>query len=167
MMSRDDLDTMRALDDWLEDDESGVIPADVLKERGVALPPAETLSDDELHDSLWNLIRAMADIGMFLQSTDHLSDRQLYEHLTKECLLVRTFLAPDNITFGQHIDIIGGFSNDDIRIYLTYYANEEERESFREGFEGDFPESLPPPYDRDRLLPTQEERAFETGTPDA
>jgi hypothetical protein len=167
MMSREDLDTMRALDDWLEDHESGVIPADVLKERGVALPPAEELSDDELHDSLWNLIRAMAGIGMFLQSTDHLSDRQLYEQLTKECLLERTFLAPDNVLFGEHIDIIGGFSNDDIRIYLTYYANEEERESFREGFEGDFPKSLPPPYDRDRLLPTQEERAFEGGAPDA
>ena len=167
MMSREDLDTMRALDDWLEDDESGVIPADFLEARGVALPPAEELSDDELHDSLWSLIRDMADIGMFLQSTDHLSDRQLYEHLTKESLLVRTFLAPDNIMFGEHIDIIGGFSNDDIRIYLTYYANEEERESFREGFEGDFPKSLPRPNDRDRLLPTQEERALETDTPDA
>jgi hypothetical protein len=166
-MSGDDLDTMRALDDWLEGDEGGVIPADVLEERGVALPAAETLSDEELHDSLWKLIRAMADIGMFLESTDHLSDRQLYEHLTKECLLARTFLAPDNVTFGQHIDIIGGFSDDDIRIYLTYYANEEQRERFREGFEGDFPKSLPPPYDRDRLLPTQEERAFETGTSDA
>jgi len=52
--------------------------------------------------------------------------------------------------------VIGGFSDEDIRTYLTYYADEDERESFRPGFEGEFPVSLPRPYDRDRFLPTRE-----------
>ncbi|MEO8036163.1 MAG: hypothetical protein ABI837_17135, partial [Acidobacteriota bacterium] len=101
------------------------------------------------------------------ESTDHLSDRELYRHLVESSLLEPAMLIPEDPSYGMHIDIIGGFSEDDIRIYLTYYADEEERESFRADYTGEFPPALPHPYDRDRLLPTQEERAFGDESADA
>jgi hypothetical protein len=160
-MAQDNLsDYLSKLDAWIDGDEDGDIPLEVLKARGVALPDAKILDDAALHDALWRLIRAMADIGIFVESTDHLSDRELYTHLIEDALLVRSVLVPGDPSYGMHIDIIGGFSEEDIRTYLTYYADEEERESFRADFEGEFPQSLPHPYDRDRLLPTHEERAF-------
>jgi hypothetical protein len=158
MMRDDGLEYLMALDRWLEGKEEGIIPAELLKQRGIDVPPAAELDDASLHERLWTVIRAMAEIGMFLESTDHLSGRELYDHLESVVLREPTFLVPDDLLFGAHCDIIGGCSEEDIRVYLTYYADEEERQSFRDGFEGEFPPALPRPYDRDRFLPTHEER---------
>ena len=168
MMDRDDgLEYLQKLDDWLENDEGGVIPAELLQQRGIAMPSEGDLDDGALHAALWSLIRGMAEIGVFVESTDHLSDRELYRHLATESLVQPTFLSPDDPAFADHLDIIGGCSSDDLRIYLTYYADEEDREGFREDYEGTFPDMLPRPYDRDRHLPTHEERAFGKRAADA
>lgn len=52
-----------------------VRPLDEFRRAGLDLPPPESLDDDALTEKLWELIRAMADHRMFLERTDHLSDR--------------------------------------------------------------------------------------------
>ncbi|HET7710782.1 MAG TPA: hypothetical protein VFL80_02525 [Thermoanaerobaculia bacterium] len=159
MRDDDSLKMLEKLDRWLDnDEENGVIPAELLAQRGIILHPSVGLDDVALHEQLWIVIRAMAEIGMFLQSTDHLSDRQLYERLESTILREPLVLLPEDPAFGAHHDIIGGCSEEDIRIYLTYYASEEDRESFRAEWEGEFPAACTPPFDRDRFLPTHETR---------
>lgn len=139
--------------------EDGIIPFELLEERGIAMPSDAELLDEELHERLWQVIRGMAAIGIYLESTDHLSDRELYRYLRDDALLVPELLAPEDLTQAIHISPIGGFSNDDIALYMKYYADEATRVEWKR----DYPEDeLPPkvvlPYDRDSRLPTPESR---------
>src|ERR1041385_6602132 len=58
-----------------------------LEQQGITLPPPETLSDEGLSLKLWEAIDGLAKLRIFLQCTDHLSDRELYTHLLTESLL--------------------------------------------------------------------------------
>ncbi|NLV32515.1 MAG: hypothetical protein GXY47_15340 [Acidobacteria bacterium] len=127
---------------------------DHLEEGGVALPSPETLDDEALHARLWEVIRAMALLGHYLTSTDHLSDRELYERLWNEILREPSCIPPQGSRAACHIDILGGCSAEDLAIRMKYYADEDERE----GWASDFPDDeMPPhedlPYDRDQFLP--------------
>jgi hypothetical protein len=85
-------------------------------------------------------------------STDHLSDRELYAVLYQQTLREEHPIVPPQFPMVTHIDLLGGWSADDIRTYLTYYADaDERRESINNGY--DLPEHLDLPYRRDRLLP--------------
>ena len=127
---------------------------DLLKSRKVLLPAPGEMNDADLHVRLWDVIREMARMGYFLSSTDHLSDRQLYELLWGDILRQPISVNPDPSNISCHIDILGGCSDEDLQTRLKYYADEDERACW----EGDFPEDeIPPkeplPYDRDRHLP--------------
>jgi hypothetical protein len=53
-----------------------------------------------------------------------------------------------------HLDILGGCSDEDLRLHLKYYADEEQRRSWlKDCPDYDMPAHEDPPYDRDRLLP--------------
>jgi hypothetical protein len=126
----------------------------MLEKSGISLPPARRLHDAQLTAKLWEVIRAMALLGHYLHSTDHLSDRQLYEKLRTETLPEPTSILPTNPNFACHIDLLGGWSTEDTQIYLKYYADEEERQSWLDEWPQDtLPEHQDPPYDRDRHLP--------------
>lgn len=130
---------------------------DYLKETGVSLPKPKTLNDEQLHDKLWEVIRAMAEVNQILYHTDHLSDRQLYEALWDDILREPTYINPEDPNTVTHIDILGGCSEEDIRNRLKYYADEDERESFAcEYPDDDIPDHEDPQYDRDRYLPGHE-----------
>jgi hypothetical protein len=160
---RDVLEGLERLEAWLEgDEEDEVIPIELLEQRGVTVPPAAELDETALHERLWSVIRAMAGIGMFLANTNHLSDRELYERLESAILREPAFLMPDDPFCGEHYDLAASESEEDLRIYLTYYADEEERQIFRRDFRMALPPALPPPYDRDRLLPQLGEPAGES-----
>ena len=53
-------------------------PFQVLVESGISLPPSSRLSDTELNAKLWEVIKALALMGIYLEHTDHLNDRELY-----------------------------------------------------------------------------------------
>ncbi len=121
---------------------------------GLRLIRPESLDDTELSAKLWETIHAMARMGYYLTNTDHLSDRELYTRLWEDILQQPVSVNPDPSVHSCHIDILGGCSDEDLKIRLKYYADEDERSCW----EGDFPEDEIPskeplPYDRDRRLP--------------
>jgi hypothetical protein len=66
-----------------------VEPFQVLIQSGVTLPPPEEVDDAQLTVRLWEAIHGMASLGMYLNSTDHLSDRELYVRLWTDVLRER------------------------------------------------------------------------------
>jgi hypothetical protein len=125
-----------------------------LAERGIELPAPQELSDELLSVKLWEVIDALAALQVFLYRTDHLSDRELYTLLWEELLLENTADFPPGSGWTQHLDILGGCSDEDLQLNLKYYADEEERERWRKDWPEDVvPERAAPPFDRDRRLP--------------
>ena len=125
-----------------------------LQEASVDLPPAEQLSDEELPAKLWVLIHRLANLGTYIHSTNHLSDRELYVRLWKDSLREEHPAIPKNSRGSWHIDLIGSGSDEHNLLYLKHYASEETRQ----GWMKDFPNYVMPPhedpaYDRDRHLP--------------
>jgi hypothetical protein len=130
--------------------------SDELMAKGIALPQPEELDDEQLRIKLWEVIHAMAHVGHYLHNTDHLSDRQLYERLIRETLPVPTILKPENPNFACHIDLVGTGSEEDLHLYLKYYAEEEYRQQWSQHWPDDtIPPHEDPPHDRDRHLPNQ------------
>jgi hypothetical protein len=109
------------------------------------LPRPETLTDEQLHDILWDTIQKLYDKRIVLDFTDHLSDRQLY------CLIFRDILPSpekklersDNFLHWDCADAGG-----DPDVWLRYYASEEDRRSWIESGDGPLPPTAPLPYPR-------------------
>ena len=125
-----------------------------LEEAGVTLPAPEELDDAAVSDKLWEMIRGLAHLNVFLSQTDHLSDRELYEHLWHDSLREVTADLPPNSGWRCHLDLLGSGSEEDNELYLKYYADEEWRERWHKDWPNDpIPPHVDPPYDRDSKLP--------------
>ena len=130
-----------------------VCPFDTLVKDGFDLPLPEKLDDAALTAKLWELIRELARSRLFLHSTDHLTDRELYTWLVTDAL--REELMGFGLPFGNcHLDVLGGCSEEDIVLSMRYYADDEERTRWLKDFpDFEMPPREKPPYDRDRHLP--------------
>ncbi len=125
-----------------------------LERAGVLLPPPDSLEDKELTAKLWEVIHKLALLGVFIEQTDHLSDRELYTHLWTDSLREETKVLPPASNSAFHIQMLGGGSEEDNRLYLKYYADDAWRQQWREEFPNDpVPSHEDPPYDRDGVLP--------------
>jgi hypothetical protein len=62
-------------------------------------------------------------------------------------------VVPDGFPVTTHLDVLGGWSEDDIEAFLRYHADEDDRKTWREEFGKTLPEHVDPPYERDRFLP--------------
>jgi len=108
-------------------------------------PRPEMLSDEDLHEILWDVVYKLFEKRIVLDFTEHLSDRQLY------CLIFRDILPSrekkiDNLNNYLHWDCTGPAG--DPEIWLQYYASEEEREDWADLYRQPLPPQLPPPYPR-------------------
>lgn len=131
---------------------------DLLEQGGMELPSPEELDDSQLTIKLWEVIRGLAMLRMFLYSTDHLSDRELYEKLWHEVLREENPDMPFNDDAAYHIDLLGSGSGEDVELYLRYYADEDERDNWAHDWPTDvMPEHEALPYDRDRHLPARDQ----------
>ncbi len=129
---------------------------DQLVQGGMELPAPEELDDSQLNAKLWEVIRSLAMLRTFLYSTDHLSDRELYEELWHEVLREETPDMPVNEDSACHIDLVSSGSELDNKLYLRYYADEEDRCHWAKDWPNDtMPEHEALPYDRDRHLPNR------------
>lgn len=125
-----------------------------LEDAGAELPDPETMDDEKLTAKLWEVIEALARMRVFLNSTNHLSDRELYTELSSDVLREETKAMVLDEYSAWHIDLIGSGSEEDIYLWMKYYADEETRRQWKNDFlDYEMPEHEDPPYDRDRHLP--------------
>jgi hypothetical protein len=125
-----------------------------LENAGVSLPSPDSLKDEELTAKLWEVIQKLALLHVFIDQTDHLSDRELYTHLWTDSLREQTKALPLAANSAYHIQILGSGSEEDNQLYLKYYADDASRRQWQEDFPGDpMPIHEDPLYDRDRVLP--------------
>jgi hypothetical protein len=126
----------------------------LLENSGLEVPPPEQFDDEGLTLKLKEIIERMATLGAYLLHTDHLSDRALYEYLYHDGLREEAVLFPENPSYAYMIDLTGSGSEEDNRIYLRYYADEQYRRQWANDWPDDpLPEREAPPFDRDRFLP--------------
>ena len=125
-----------------------------LESAGVSLPPPDSLKDEELTAKLWEIIQKLALLHVFVEQTDHLSDRELYTHLWTGSLREETKALPLAANSAYHIQILGSCSEEDMLLYLKYHADDDFRQQWQKDWPRDpIPAHEDPPYDRDRLLP--------------
>ncbi len=126
----------------------------LLDNAGLAVPAPDSLSEAEIGLKLWEVIQRMASLGAYLLNTNHLSDRALYECLYNEALREEATLFPENPAYAYVIDLTGSGSDEDIQIFLKYYADQGYRERWARDWPDDpMPKHEDPPFDRDRHLP--------------
>ncbi|UCF38645.1 MAG: hypothetical protein JSU96_07360 [Acidobacteriota bacterium] len=134
-----------------EEEEQGVVPKKVLPPLN--FPNPAELTDEEVHRALWNAINELAERRFFLEQTDHLSDRELLEKIcTEDTREWSTEVVPQNSAI--HWDMLGGWSEEDIELYLRFYADDLTRSDWAwEWPDDEMPEKEEPPYQRDDRLP--------------
>lgn len=137
-----------------------------LENAGLSLPPPDSLKDEELTAKLWEIIQKLALLHVFVEQTDHLSDRELYNHLWTDSLREESKAMPIVAGFACHIQLLGGCSEEDNQLYLKYYADEDWRRQWHKDWPNDpIPAHEDPPYDRDRLLPKPDYGSTTDGEP--
>ena len=127
-----------------------------LRRQGVALPPPEQLDDAGVAQKVAEIADAMSQRNVFLEHTDHLSDRALYEHLYRETLHEAKKDVPPGDGAFSSIDLSSaGTDNDtdDNETFLRFYADDATREQFKDYYPDGLPPRQPRPFDRDRHLP--------------
>ena len=69
-----------------------------LTAAGIQLPEPEAVADADVRRKLWEVIAGLASLRVYLDQTDHLSDRELYTKLWHDILREQT-PAIDEIGF--------------------------------------------------------------------
>lgn len=138
------------------------MPLQVLRARGIVIPDDDGAFDDQaLAAKIREIVETLGELGMAIEFTDHLTDRELYRWLVGDMLLQEIILGGSGF---WHVSPIGGYSEEDIQIHLQYYASDEDRREWEE----DFGEKAPPKKarvaDRDRFLSGEAEWS-EAGAP--
>jgi hypothetical protein len=161
LIEDDEIDVIAELeriDRFFEGEEAGEIPLEVLRAEGMDIPQVPPADTAVLRAKLFEIIEAIFEIGIVVESTDHLSDAALYRFLVDDALLHEMMISVAGGTW--HISPIGSGSEEDNAIYLRYYADDDYREQWHRDFGEPLPPKEKPPYDRDRLLPPKEPLAL-------
>ncbi len=129
-------------------------PREILARFGYApLPPAE-LDDRQLPGRLWEMLYAAAARRLFICSTNHLSDRELYAELWTRGLREPAHLPGRNPRGGWFHDFLGSWGEAEMQSWLRYYASDEERAKHaKEWPKTPMPPKEKPSFNRDWRLP--------------
>jgi hypothetical protein len=119
-------------------------------EPAIAMQPACTLDDEQVHERLWETIERLFSQRIVLDFTDHLSDRELYTLIRRDILpaTVKRVDLPDNYL---HWDC-SAIDGDEPTVWLRYYATEQERRQWAVEEGRELPPREVPAYPR--ALPT-------------
>jgi hypothetical protein len=134
-----------------------------LIEKGVALPRPDEIADADVRTKLWEVLSGLSELRVYLDHTDHLSERELYAKLWNETLR-EDVPAIDEIGFNTHVQLLSSGEEADTALYLKHFADEKSRDYWIKDFP-DYPMPVheDPPYNRDCLLP----RPAHEGGPEA
>ena len=125
-----------------------------LEDGGVEMLAPDAMDDQTLKAKLWEVIEKLASMRVFMYSTNHLSDRELYTSLWSEVLREGTVDMPFDQYSSWNIDLLGTGSEEDTYLLMKYYADEEWRKQWLSDFpDYEMPDHEDPPYNRDALLP--------------
>jgi hypothetical protein len=125
-----------------------------LQKAGVELPEPKTLDDAAISNKLWEIIRALAEMRVFLVATNHLSDRELYTELWTDALLEETPELTLDEGAAFFIDFVSSGSDEHTHQWLKHYADQQTRDDWKSRYpEYEMPDHQDPPFDRDRHLP--------------
>jgi hypothetical protein len=129
-------------------------PAKQLANQNVPLLPPAEITDEMLVPILWELLHNLALRGFYVQHTDHLSDLELYAELWERGLRDPAHLPGRNPRGGWFHDILGSWGDDEMQLWLRYYASDEERSKHANEWPNDtLPSKEKPPANRDWRLP--------------
>ena len=125
-----------------------------LQDAGVEMLAPDAMDDQTLKAKLWEVIEKLASIRVFMDSTNHLSDRELYTRLWDDVLREEVVDMPFDQYSSWNIDLLGTGSEEDTYLQMKYYADEEWRKQWLSDFpDYEMPDHEDPPYNRDALLP--------------
>lgn len=128
-------------------------PFEQLRSAGIDLPDPAAIAESDLRTTLWQVLAELAKLRVYLDGTDHLGDRDLYERLWHG-VLREEVPAIDEIGFNYCVNFPSNGSEEETRLYLMYYADDEQRRQWQTDYpDYVMPAPADPPHDRDCLLP--------------
>jgi hypothetical protein len=134
--------------------ENWIPPAQQLVERNIPLLPPAEITDEMLAPILWELLHNLALRGFYVLHTDHLRDGELYAALWERGLRDPAHLPGRNPRGGWFHDFLGSWGEDDMQLWLRYYASDEERAKHAKECPGEtIPPKEKPPANRDWRVP--------------
>lgn len=137
-----------------EEPEAWQRPIDKLKNAGQQLLPPDELTEEALPAKVWELLHNLACQGFYIKHSDHLSDRQIYSELWKRGLRDEALLPGKSKTGAWYHDFLGSWGEDDLQIWLRFYATDKERTQHQMEWQNDtIPSKEMLPYNRDWRLP--------------
>ena len=129
-------------------------PAKQLADENIPLLPPEEITDETLTPILWELLHNLALRGFYVLHTDHLSDPELYAELWTRGLREPAHLPGRNPRGGWFHDFLGSWGEDEMQLWLRYYAGDEDRaKRAKECLKTPLPPKEKPPFNRDWRLP--------------
>ena len=142
MPTRDENEFLASMLEW---ERAPVLPISRWFKPELRLPPPETLTDQQLHQLLWETIYKLFSKHIVLDFTHHLDDRELYGLVYRDILPSLEKKIERTRTFLHWLCLD---PNNESDIWLRYYATEEERDGWVRDTGQDLPQSEPPPYPR-------------------
>jgi hypothetical protein len=140
--------------EWIErargwSPQSGVTWIERLRKDGIRLPDPDRVSNQHLPALVRRLVLSLAERGLYVLHTDHLTDAELYRYLIVSALAVPA--PPRQPGAFEIIDLCPPYGAG-IELMLSCYASDEARaELAAEGL--DLPPRKPLIANRDRTLP--------------
>ncbi len=129
-------------------------PAQQLAEQNIPLLPPAEITDETLVPILWMLLHNLSLRGFYISHSDHLSDRELYAELWERGLRDPAHLPGRNPRGGWFHDFLGSWGDDEMQLWLRYYASDEERAKHAKEYPKDtIPPKEKPVCNRDWRLP--------------
>lgn len=151
-LAANDPELMKHLEEM--EPENWVSPAQTLIKENVPLLPPSEITDETLGSILWELLHNLALQGFYILHSDHLSERELYAELWHHGLREPAHLPGRSLRGGWFHDFLGSWSEEDMQLWLKYYATEEERAHHASEYpEDNIPDHVDPCSRRDWRLP--------------
>lgn len=129
-------------------------PAQQLVEENIPLLPPAEITPETLTPILWELLHNLALRGFYILHSDHLSDAELYAELCERGLRAPAYMPGRNPRGGWFHDFLGSWGDDQMQLWLRYYASDDQRAQHAKEYPKDkLPPKETPTSNRDWRVP--------------